>query len=79
MPMTDFTRDPYLCLLRPLVEAYLALYRLGTRHIEGMGLTPSQFDVIAERGSPTWSRRSMHCSAAGSAMRWAIFSAGGQR
>ena len=40
----------YLCLLRPLVEAYLALYRVGSRHIEGMGLTPSQFDVIAELG-----------------------------
>ena len=46
----DFKKDPYLSLLRPLVEAYLAFYRTGSRHIETMGLTPSQFDVIAELG-----------------------------
>ncbi len=46
--ITDFKEDPYLCLLRPLVETYLAFYRTGSRHIESMGLTPSQFDVIAE-------------------------------
>jgi len=46
----DFKEDSYLSLLRPLVEAYLAVYRTGSRHIESMGLTPSQFDVIAELG-----------------------------
>ena len=46
----DFKEDPYLSLLRPLVEAYLAFYRTGSRHIESLGLTPSQFDVIAELG-----------------------------
>ncbi len=46
----DFKKDPYLSLLRPLVETYLAFYRTGSRHIESMGLTPSQFDVIAELG-----------------------------
>ena len=46
----DFKNDPYLSLLRPLVETYLAFYRTGSRHIESMGLTPSQFDVIAELG-----------------------------
>ncbi len=50
MPITDYRRDPYLSLLRPLVEAYLAFFRVGTRHIESMGLTPAQFDVIAELG-----------------------------
>ncbi|MCA9473465.1 MAG: MarR family transcriptional regulator [Nitrospirales bacterium] len=50
MSITDYKRDPYLSLLRPLVEAYLAFYRVATRHIESMGLTPSQFDVIAELG-----------------------------
>jgi len=50
MKITDFKEDPYLCLLRPLVEAYLAFHRTGSRHIESMGLTPSQFDVISELG-----------------------------
>ncbi|UCE64168.1 MAG: MarR family transcriptional regulator [Nitrospirota bacterium] len=46
----DFKDDPFLSLFRPLVEAYLTVYRTGSRHIESMGLTPSQFDVIAELG-----------------------------
>ncbi|WP_447968573.1 MarR family winged helix-turn-helix transcriptional regulator [Nitrospira sp. M1] len=50
MPITDYRRDPFLSLLRPLVEAYLAFFRTGTRHIESMGLTSAQFDVIAELG-----------------------------
>lgn len=50
MMITDFSRDPYLRLLRPLVEAYLAFYRASSRQIESMGVTPSQFDVIAELG-----------------------------
>lgn len=44
----DYKDDPYLSLLRPLVEAYLAFYRVGNRHIQSLGLTPGQFDVIAE-------------------------------
>ena len=48
MPIRDFKDDPYLSLLRPLVEAYLAFYRVGSRHIQSLGLTPGQFDVIAE-------------------------------
>ena len=48
MPITDFKDDPYLSVLRPLVEAYLALYRVGSRHIHSLGVTPGQFDVIAE-------------------------------
>lgn len=48
--ITDYQRDPYLRLLRPLVEAYLAFYRVSSRQIESMGVTPSQFDVIAELG-----------------------------
>ena len=48
MPIRDFKDDPYLSLLRPLVEAYLAFYRVGNRHIQSLGLTPGQFDVIAE-------------------------------
>ena len=48
MTIRDFKDDPYLSLLRPLVEAYLAFYRVGSRHIQSLGLTPGQFDVIAE-------------------------------
>ena len=48
MTIRDFKDDPYLSLLRPLVEAYLAFYRVGNRHIQSLGLTPGQFDVIAE-------------------------------
>ena len=48
MPIRDYKDDPYLSLLRPLVEAYLAFYRVGNRHIQALGLTPGQFDVIAE-------------------------------
>jgi DNA-binding MarR family transcriptional regulator len=48
MAIRDFKDDPYLSLLRPLVEAYLAFYRVGNRHIQSLGLTPGQFDVIAE-------------------------------
>jgi DNA-binding MarR family transcriptional regulator len=48
MHIRDFKDDPYLSLLRPLVEAYLAFYRVGNRHIQSLGLTPGQFDVIAE-------------------------------
>jgi DNA-binding MarR family transcriptional regulator len=48
MFVRDYKDDPYLSLLRPLVEAYLAFYRVGNRHIQSLGLTPGQFDVIAE-------------------------------
>jgi len=47
----DFQRDPYLRVIRPLAQAYLAFYRLGSRHIEKLGVTPAQFDVLAELGS----------------------------
>ncbi|HEY7534279.1 MAG TPA: MarR family transcriptional regulator [Nitrospiraceae bacterium] len=42
--------DPYLKLVRPLVETYLAFWRTGSRHIKSLRLTPSQFDVIATLG-----------------------------
>ncbi len=46
----DLKSDPYLKVLRPLVEAYQAIFEVGHRHIRTMGLTPAQFDVIAELG-----------------------------
>ena len=42
--------DPYLKVLRPLVEAYLAFELIDSRHIKSLRLTPSQFDVIATLG-----------------------------
>jgi DNA-binding MarR family transcriptional regulator len=42
--------DPYLKVVRPLVEAYLAFWRAGSRHIKSLRLTPSQFDVIVTLG-----------------------------
>jgi MarR family 2-MHQ and catechol resistance regulon transcriptional repressor len=42
--------DPYLQLVRPLVEAYVAFARADSRHIKSLKLTPSQFDVIATLG-----------------------------
>ena len=50
MDAPDFKDDPYLKVLRPLVEAYLAFARQDNRHIRAMRLTPSQFDVIATLG-----------------------------
>jgi DNA-binding MarR family transcriptional regulator len=50
MDLPDYKDDPYLKVLRPLVEAYLAFAREDNRHIRSMRLTPSQFDVIATLG-----------------------------
>ncbi len=50
MQIYDLKDDPYLKILRPLVEAYQAFFQRGDRHIRSMGLTPPQFDVIAELG-----------------------------
>ncbi len=50
MDLPDLKDDPYLKVLRPLVEAYLAFWRADNRHIKAMRLTPSQFDVISTLG-----------------------------
>lgn len=50
MEVLDLKDDSYLKVLRPLVEAYQAIFQIGDRHIRSMGLTPPQFDVIAELG-----------------------------
>lgn len=50
MDVFDLEDDPYLKVLRPLVEAYQAIFQVGDRHIRSMDLTPPQFDVIAELG-----------------------------
>ncbi|MGB0910023.1 MAG: MarR family winged helix-turn-helix transcriptional regulator [Nitrospirales bacterium] len=50
MDAYDLKNDPYLTVLRPLVEAYQAIFEVGDRHIRSMDLTPAQFGVIAELG-----------------------------
>ena len=50
MQLPDLKDDPYLKVLRPLVEAYLAFELTASRHIKSLRLTPSQFDVIATLG-----------------------------
>jgi DNA-binding MarR family transcriptional regulator len=51
MELPDLKDDPYLKLVRPLVETYLAFARADNRHIKTLKLTPSQFDVIATLGN----------------------------
>ncbi|TKS58963.1 MAG: MarR family transcriptional regulator [Nitrospira sp.] len=50
MEIPHLKDDPYLRLIRPLVEAYLAFWRADSRHIKSLRLTSSQFDVIATLG-----------------------------
>ncbi len=50
MELPNLQEDPFLKLVRPLVEAYLAFARADSRHIRSLRLTPSQFDVIATLG-----------------------------
>ena len=50
MDLPHLKDDPYLKALRPLVEAYLAFWRVDSRHIRLLRLTPSQFDVIVTLG-----------------------------
>ena len=50
MELPDLKDDPYLKLVRPLVEAYQAFWLADNRHIRSLKLTPSQFDVIATLG-----------------------------
>jgi DNA-binding MarR family transcriptional regulator len=52
--MRPFPKDPgdepYLKVLRPLVEAFYAFLAKDDRHVRVLGLTLSQFDVIATLG-----------------------------
>lgn len=43
--------EPFLRVLRPLVEAYFAFLRKSDRHIRSLGLTQAQFDVIVTLGN----------------------------
>ncbi len=49
-PTPEPSQDPFLQVLRPLVETYFAFLDKGAPHIRSLGLTSSQFDVIATLG-----------------------------
>ncbi len=49
-PKSDPGDEPFLRVLRPLVETYYAFIRADNRHIRSLGLTLSQFDVIVTLG-----------------------------
>jgi DNA-binding MarR family transcriptional regulator len=49
-PTPEPNKDPFMKVLRPLVETYFALLDKGASHIRSLGLTNSQFDVIATLG-----------------------------
>jgi DNA-binding MarR family transcriptional regulator len=49
-PTLEPGKDPFMQVLRPLVETYFALLDKGAAHIRALGLTGSQFDVIATLG-----------------------------
>lgn len=42
--------EPYMRTLRALAETYGQVFRVSSRNIESLGLTPAQFDVIATLG-----------------------------
>jgi MarR family 2-MHQ and catechol resistance regulon transcriptional repressor len=44
------SKDAYMKVLRPLVETYSAFLNKDVPHIRSLGLTASQFDVIATLG-----------------------------
>jgi DNA-binding MarR family transcriptional regulator len=45
------SRAPYLPLLRAMVRAYQGFIETSGRHVRELGLTPSQFDVVATLGN----------------------------
>ena len=49
-PRVDPSNDLFMQVVRPLVETYFAFIRRDDPHIRSLGLTPSQFDVIATLG-----------------------------
>jgi DNA-binding MarR family transcriptional regulator len=49
-PTPEPGKDPFMKVLRPLVETYFAFLDKDAPHIRSLGLTGSQFDVIATLG-----------------------------
>jgi DNA-binding MarR family transcriptional regulator len=48
--MPDLRSDPVMQVLRPLVEAYWAFWRVDSAHIRSLRLTPAQYDVLVTLG-----------------------------
>lgn len=42
--------EPFLRTARALIETYACIMAIGNRHVESLGLTPAQFDVLATLG-----------------------------
>jgi DNA-binding MarR family transcriptional regulator len=42
--------EPFLRTMRALAECYQAVFRVDSRHVETLGLTAAQFDVLATLG-----------------------------
>ena len=51
MPHSVPTRPSFLPLLRELVRTYQAFERYSAAHVQTLGLTPAQFDVVATLGN----------------------------
>lgn len=45
------SRAPFLPLVRSMVRAYQAFVETSGRHLRDLGVTPSQFDVVATLGN----------------------------
>lgn len=48
--VNDPGKEPFLKVLRPLVETYFAFLGKSDRHIRSLGLTSPQFDVLVTLG-----------------------------
>jgi DNA-binding MarR family transcriptional regulator len=44
-------KKPYVAVLRELARAYQAFESYSSKHIRTLGLTPSQFDIVATLGN----------------------------
>lgn len=42
--------EPFLRTARALIETYATIMAIDNRHVESLGLTPAQFDVLATLG-----------------------------
>lgn len=51
MALLDMPQYPFLPALRELVRCYQAFESLAAEHIRTLGVTPSQFDIIATLGN----------------------------
>ena len=50
-PQESVVKEPFLAVLRELAQAYHAFSAYSATHVRQLGLTPTQFDVIATLGN----------------------------